>query len=375
MRHLRGITNKVASLLAAFMVGMVMTGVAYADEAQVSLPELGSDPVVLRLQGDAPEAAEPSDLLQVFVGKPDFCCEGRTPIAGRYAFDGNTVAFSPAFGFEPGQDYLARTVAQTGEAELTSFQIASEATVQDAAVTQIYPSGDVLPENVLRFYIHFATPMKPHVAFDYIRLRDALGNTDEAAFMRFKQELWNEDRTRLTVLLDPGRIKRNVATNVELGPALLEGERHTLEIAAGWPSADGRSVLPRFAKSFTVGSSLRTLPSLDVWEATEPCVGTQGSLYVTFDRPFDRHLLDQNIRVTGGNGRDIEGTLIVGSSERSLIFTPDAAWFGDTIQIIVDATLEDVAANNFRDLLDHVGNETNVDTEGVLIVPLKAACD
>lgn len=375
MRHLRGITNKVASLLAAFIMVTVMTGVAYADEAQVSLPELGSDPVVLRLQGDAPEAAEPSDLLQVFVGKPDLCCEGRTPIAGRYAFDGNSVAFSPAFGFEPGQDYVARTVAQTGEAELTSFQIASEATVQDAAVTQIYPSGDVLPENVLRFYIHFATPMKPHVAFDYIRLRDALGNTDEAAFMRFKQELWNEDRTRLTVLLDPGRIKRNVATNVELGPALLEGERYTLEIAAGWPSADGRSVLPRFAKSFTVGSSLRALPSLDVWEATEPCVGTQGSLYVTFDRPFDRHLLDQNIRVTGGNGRDIDGTLIVGSSERSLIFTPDAAWFGDTIQIIVDATLEDVAANNFRDLLDHVGNETNVDTEGVLIVPLKAACD
>ena len=36
--------------------------------------------------------------------------------------------------------------------------------------------------------------------------------------MRLKQELWNEDLVRLTVLIDLGRIKRNVATNVELGP-------------------------------------------------------------------------------------------------------------------------------------------------------------
>ena len=81
---------------------------------------------------------------------------------------------------------------------------------------------------------------------------------------------------------------------------------------------------------------------------------------MTFDRPFDRHLLDQSLRVADGDGGDIEGTLIVGSRERSLIFTPDAAWSGENIQIIVDATLEDVAANNFRDLLDHVGSETNV---------------
>lgn len=375
MTHIRATTDKVASLLAAFMMGVVMGSVAVADGLQVSAPQLSSDPLVLQFQGNSPQRVEPSDLLQVFVGASDPCCTGRTPIAGRYTLDGKALSFSPAFGFEPGQDYVARTVAQSGEAELTPFQIAFEVPNLDAAVTQIYPSGDVLPENILRFYIQFATPMKPHVAFDHIRLRDASGNADDAAFMRFKQELWNEDRTRLTVLMDPGRIKRNVATNVELGPALLEGQRYTLEIEAGWPSADGRSILPGFAKGFMVGPPLRSLPSLDLWETTEPCVGTQRSLSVTFDRPFDRHLLDQNIRVAGGDGRDIGGTLVVGSSERSLIFTPDAAWSGDTFQIIVDASLEDVAANNFRDLLDHVGSETNGETENVLTVPLNTACD
>lgn len=374
MKYLHGLTEKVASLLAALTMVVVMSA-ANADEVQITSPERGWDPVVLHLQDEMPEAAEPSELLQVFVGGPDLCCEGRTPIAGRYVLHGNSLAFSPAYGFEPGQDYVARAKTTLDGVSIVPFQIASEAALVDAEVTQIYPSGDVLPENTLRFYIHFSTPMKPHVAFDYIRLRDSSGAADDAAFMQFKQELWNADRTRLTVLIDPGRIKRNVATNVELGPALLEGQRYTLEIEAGWPSADGRSILPRFARNFTAGPPLRSLPSLNLWEATRPCIGTQGSLYVTFDRPFDRHLLEQNIRIADSDGRNIEGSLIVGSRERSLIFTPDAAWSGDTIQIIVDAILEDVAANNFRDLLDHVGDDTNDQTEDVLILSLKAACN
>ena len=86
----------------------------------------------------------------------------------------------------------------------------------DAKVVGIYPSGDVLPENVLRFYIHFARPMKPHVAFDCIKLLDASGNADEAAFMRFKQELWNEDRTRLAVLVQVAlRVRVHVLGHVE----------------------------------------------------------------------------------------------------------------------------------------------------------------
>lgn len=79
-----------------------------ADELRVSPPEFSSDPVVLHLPGEITETPEPSGLLQVFVGASDPCCEGRTPIAGRYARDGNTLALSPAFAFEPGRDYGLR---------------------------------------------------------------------------------------------------------------------------------------------------------------------------------------------------------------------------------------------------------------------------
>ena len=337
------------------------------------LPKTSADPIQLTLPGSGAVSEVPSELLQVFVGQADACCAGRTPMAGRYGVENGSISFQPAFGFDLGQDYIASIRNDEGF-ERVAFRLGSETETATAAVTDVFPSGDVLPENTLRFYIHFSVPMQPHMAFDYITLRDETGDVDEAAFMRFKQELWNTDRTRLTVLVDPGRIKRNVATNVELGPALREGQTYTLAVGAGWPAADGRSVLPAFAKRFSAGAPLRDLPRLDQWEATRPCVGTQGSLYVRFDRPYDRHLLTQAIRITNAEGRGIAGNLIVGHDEQSLIFTPNAPWTGEAVQIVVDPTLEDVAANNFRDLLDHVASDTDAVAPQVLNIPLNPVC-
>ena len=66
MKYLHGPTEKVASLLATFTMVVVMSA-ANADVVRISSPERGSDPVVLHLQDGMPEAAEPSELLQVFV--------------------------------------------------------------------------------------------------------------------------------------------------------------------------------------------------------------------------------------------------------------------------------------------------------------------
>ena len=221
----------------------------------------------------------------------------------------------------------------------------------DACVTAVYPSGDVLPENVLRFYVHFSAPMAPHRVWDFLRLRDARGVADNAAFMRFKQELWSADRTRLTVLMDPGRIKRGVGASIDNAPALVQGERYTLAVDGGWPAADGQSVLPPFSKPFRVGAPLRDRPSVLRWEWAAPAPGTREPLEVVFDRAFDRHLLPDAIRIGRSDGRAVAGTVHVGTAERSWSFTPHEGWPEDA-RLIVDGFLEDVAGNNFRDLLD-----------------------
>lgn len=334
--------NGIATLVAILSMS-TLPPMAQAQE--VTLPQTTGDPVVLHL----PQGATGNDALTVFL-------EGaETPIAGRYAVANDTLAFVPAFGFEPGQDYVARI--GVGDTKQVAFRIPDDRVIVPADVTGIYPSGDTLPENTLRFYIHFSVPMQPQVAFNYIELRDASGSVDEAAFMRFKQELWNEDRTRLTVLIDPGRIKREVATNVELGPALRAGQQYTLAVKGGWPSADGSTMLPAFTKTFDVSEALRSLPSTHHWFANRPCVGTRAPLTIAFDRPFDRHLLMRSLRIAADEGSVIEGKIDVALAEQIWHFTPNAPWPAEDLRLIADTTLEDVAGNNFHDLLDHVADK------------------
>ncbi len=318
------------------------------------LPRCDDDPVVLRLATD--ETGHPPagrrQRLSVFVGNADSYHEQRLPMAGRLERDDRTLSFRPTFGFVAGQEYVVRTGRNGEPDQLTEFRIPREAAAAPALVTGIYPSGDALPENVLRFYVHFSVPMTPHLATDFIALRDASGRTDRAAFMRFKQELWNADRTRLTVLIDPGRIKRSVATNLDLGPALLEGHRYELTVDPGWPSADGSSVLPSFSKHFRVGGALSEPPSVERWSWQPPRPGTRDALRIVFDRPFDRHLLDDALCVVDGGGQPVAGTPRPGDGETSWSFTPNEPWNTSDVRIVVDNALEDVAGNNFRELLD-----------------------
>ncbi|MFK7876832.1 MAG: hypothetical protein AB8B71_13800 [Paracoccaceae bacterium] len=282
-------------------------------------------------------------------------------MTGHYTRTGTTLSFLPAFGFEPEQNYMVRVSVGLVEPTLVRFRIAAEGLIRTAAVTDFYPSGETLPENTLRFYIHFSVPMMPHVAFDYITLKDALDTDDDSAFMQFKQELWNEDRTRLTVLIDPGRIKRKVATNTERGPALLAGRKYTLSVDGGWPSADGLSVLPAFDKSFLVSDALRSLPDTRMWTANAPCADTRDPLTISFDRPFDRHSLIRALRVETQTMQRIEGEVQITDAEHSWIFTPHKAWPPIDLQVVTDPSLEDVAGNNFRDLLDHVAGSQEAD--------------
>lgn len=322
------------------------------------LPRCADDPVVLRLasgEADHHEADECQDLA-VFVGSADTYHKQRLPVAGRKERGAQFLKFTPAFGFVAGQEYVVRTQRGGEPHRFTDFRIPREVADAPALVTGVYPSGGVLPENALRFYVHFSVPMAPHLASKFVTLRDSSGCADRAAFMMFKQELWNADRTRLTVLIDPGRIKRGVATNLDLGPALRDGERYSLTVDEGWPAADGSSTLQSFSKHFRVSGALRERPDAGRWGWRPPRPGTCEPLKIAFDRPFDRHFLDDALDVVIGDGQRVDGTSVVGEDEMSWSFIPEEPWPVGDVGIAVDDALEDVAGNNFRELLD---NHTN----------------
>ncbi|MGR3513200.1 MAG: hypothetical protein ACU0GG_10570 [Paracoccaceae bacterium] len=326
-------------MASALCAANISGSAALAEKGSLILPEQPGDPVIV--------TSASTDVFSVYVGTPDECCTGRSPLAGRYEQEGPDVSFAPAFDFVEGQPY---TVLSNGV--LTAFTLGE---VDRAApkVVAVYPSGDAIPENTLRFYVYFSAPMQPHLAAEKIKLINADGVEDTAAFMTFKQELWNADRTRLTLLMDPGRIKRGVAQNRELGPALEEGRSYSLVVASGWPSVTGAEKTPRFEKTFGVSAPLRTLPNLTQWNVSPPGKMTREPLIITFDRPFDQLGLATAIKLLDSDERTIDGRAKIERNQTQWWFEPRNPWTGDHIEIAVDAQLEDVAGNNFRDLLDH----------------------
>ena len=106
-------------------------------------------------------------------------------------------------------------------------------------MTQVYPSADVLPENLLKFYVHFSAPMGSGRSYEHIHLLDEANRPVDLPFLELAEELWSADLLRLTLLIDPGRIKREVKPLEDVGPALVAGRRYTLVISSGLRDAQG----------------------------------------------------------------------------------------------------------------------------------------
>jgi hypothetical protein len=170
--------------------------------------------------------------------------------------------------------------------------------------------------------------------------------------------------------MDPGRIKRGVAQNVAQGPALLEGNTYSIVVDGGWPSASGKQKSPRFEKAFSVTSALRTLPDTKLWKVESPETSTLNPLVIKFDRPFDNQLAQSSIKLLNEDGNLIAGTLSIEDNEKTWCFKPENEWKGTSIQLVVDARLEDVAGNNFKDLLDH---SINTDVNSINQIRLEIA--
>ena len=88
----------------------------------------------------------------------------------------------------------------------------------------MYPSGDVVPANQLRMYLHFSAPMDWRSGYDHLTLLDDHGEEVVDAFLPLDADFWNDDRTRYTVFFDPGRVKRGILPNKQMGRALERGQ-------------------------------------------------------------------------------------------------------------------------------------------------------
>lgn len=271
---------------------------------------------------------------------------------GTYSATPGHLEFRPAFPLEPGLKYTARFFPSQLDSKLpdpvveSEFSLPVRAASPATTVSAVYPTADVLPQNLLKFYLHFSGPMRRGQIYDHIHLLDEKDHPVELPFLEIDEELWNPAMDRLTLFIDPGRIKRGVRPLEEIGPALVEGHRFTLVIDSNWQDAQGRPLQYAFRKSFRAGPPDRRPLQARQWKISPPMSGSADPLRVQFEKPMDEALALRVIQVTDLSGRLLEGTSRLESEERIWTFRPAQAWRAGTYRLVVQATLEDLAGNN-----------------------------
>ena len=288
----------------------------------------------------------------------------RPPVAGSWTIDGDLLRFTPRYPLVPGLAYVARLdlralsraalpgAGPPGEPLVASFSLPRVAAEPSTVVRQVYPTAAVLPENLLRLYVELSAPMSRGEAYDHVRLLDAAGDEVDGAFLEIREELWDPGMRRLTLLFDPGRIKRGLRPHLEARPPLRLGASYRLVIDPGWRDGQGLPLVRGFEKAFTVTAADRRSPDPADWELTAPAAGGRGALELRFPEPLDHGLLSRVVRVRDSRGGRVAGRVEVSDGERNWRFTPRASWRAGVYAVEIETLLEDLAGNNLNRVFD-----------------------
>ena len=270
------------------------------------------------------------------------------PLFGAYSIEAGALAFHPRYPLASGVTYHA-VFHPAGSAPVeATFRGPEPVAAPEAHVVAMYPSPPVLPANQLKLYILFSAPMQAGDFWPSIHLVDQDGKPAYLPFVG--QELWNRDNTRLTLIFDPGRIKRGVKPNVDLGPVLVEGKRYTLIIDREFKDVNGRLLAEPFRHEFAAGADERRAVDTALWKLSPPKAGTRDPLVIRFDRPLDYALLGDVFQIPG-----VSGVATIGAGEHEWRFQPTQPWTAGEHHVAVDMALEDLAGNR-------IGRPFDVDT-------------
>lgn len=218
------------------------------------------------------------------------------------------------------------------------------------SVVRVYPTADVLPANQLKLYIEFSAPMSRGEAAKRVRLFESGGKLVEMPFVDIDEELWDREQKRLTLLFDPGRIKRGVLPERELGGALEPGKEYELVIDRQWPDAKGQPLAAGHRKKFRAREADRTPIDPRTWTVVAPRVATRDPLIVKFGEPLDAAVMLRRISVPR-----VRGEAAARNRETEWHFVPDEPWAEGDYEILADKVLEDLAGNK-------IGRPFDVDT-------------
>ena len=297
--------------------------------------------------------ADLTGLLAVYVGEAS---QDLPPLLGSHSVVQGTLIFEPRFSLQPGLRYQAVfDASRVGPGVLPkgfrsrrvtiNFDIPDRIASDPTRVEAVYPSTNLVPENLLKFYIHFSAPMSRGEVYRFVSLLDESNRVVELPFLEIEQELWDSSQRRLTLFIDPGRIKRGLLPQEQVGTALIAGRQYRMVILREWPDARGRRLQESFTKAFRVGPPDRTPLDPQSWSLNEPGADTRQRLCVKFTESLDHALLLRLLEVVGRERTPVPGASEVSSEDRVWCFQPDEPWMAGEFYLSISTSLEDLAGN------------------------------
>jgi hypothetical protein len=209
---------------------------------------------------------------------------------------------------------------------------------------RISPQAKVLPANTLRFYLHFPRPAEAHFDRDHLRLLNEEEQAVRDPFLVLPQELWSVDGRRLTVLMEPGRIKRGLGADPPHEPALAVGRTYSLIV-----TAPGQTARHTFRATDPV------LDAVDEtrWRLISPAAGSLDPAVVHFDRVMDAALCEDEIGVLAPAGEILQTRVSLAPDGTAARLTPSHPWRSGEHRLVVSERLEDICGNRLGEALDH----------------------
>lgn len=273
---------------------------------------------------------------------------------GTYQLTDSSVVFIPRFLPDPEVTYIAyvnfNQVESRAEKGIRSFKFSfSQSTKSVTKVISFLPDLDTLPSNVLRGYITFSRPMGLGNPYDYIKILGPDGQTLDEPFVVIPEGLWDQTRTRLTVLFHPGRIKRGVRPNMSKGAVFNKGATYVLRLSKKWTDAEGRPLAHDFSKSFYTKEAQRQRIDVSKWDMSLPDVSGLDPLILHTGHNLDPVLFLRMIEIQSSE-HAVNG--IWENHGTSYLFNPEKPWKGGTYLLKVAPKLEDICGNTLMSAFD-----------------------
>jgi len=295
---------------------------------------------------------EKNDLIAneiiIFKGKiTEDNISNTTPILGKTIDSKKQLSFIPIVPLGWNQDY---TLICGRDIQYFTLQIPDA--YEFLSIKNIYPSSSSVPSNILKWYIKFSKAVNTSYIYKHIRFINASGDTISNAILPLENTLVSEDKTLITIWIEPGRQKRGLIPNSKQGAVFNPNKTYKLIISNQLKDSEGVPMSADYIHSFKVEYPDRIKPNITNWNIQRPEINSLSSLLIHTNESLDYGSILNNIYIINAQNQKTEGDWRLIQQEKTLSFIPIKPWTQGSYKVLFHAEIEDLAGNNLHKLFD-----------------------